>query len=174
MNYFEIADFNPLSLDFKIPSEFVPIRRYKPEEVLSKIALIKFKTLNLDLREVQMFTTPPYKTTGIHIDGDEFISKSAINYVVNGPGIMKWYSFKDKKEASMITDAKTVYTSFSPHDCIETDQLVITKLTLIEVCQPHNIVNNTDSFRYCFSIRYHNSTFSLTKEKISKWNNLLN
>lgn len=170
MNYYEIADFNPIRSDFTPPSEFVPIRRYSPEEVLSQEAIDKFTALGFKLREVQLFTTPPHKITGIHIDGNEFVSKSAINYVVNGPGIMKWYSLKHQKDSSLTTDAGTVYMPFTPSECVETDSLAITKLTLVEVCQPHNIVNDTNDFRYCFSIRYNNdSKFEVVKEMLAHW-----
>jgi hypothetical protein len=170
MNYYEIADYNPISEDFVIPAEFVPIRRYSPETVLSSAAIAKFQALGFELREVQMFTTPPQTTTRIHIDGNEFTSKSAINYVVNGPGLMKWYKLANKSNRSKTTEAGTVYMPFEPEDCVEIDQLAITKLTLVEVCQPHNIVNDTSNYRYCFSIRYNNvSDFSSTREKIKAW-----
>jgi hypothetical protein len=170
MNYFEIADYNPLNKEFQWPTEFVPIRRYSPEVALSTEARDKFQLLGFDLREVQLFTTPPRTVTRIHIDGNEFISKSAINYVVNGPGLMKWYKLKNKINWARTTDAGTVYMPFEPENCIEVDQLAITKLTLVEVCQPHNIVNDTGDYRYCFSIRYNNvSDFSITREKIKAW-----
>ncbi len=171
MNYFEIADYNPLNKEFQWPTEFVPIRRYSPEVALSTRARDKFQLLGFDLREVQLFTTPPRTVTRIHIDGNEFISKSAINYVVNGPGLMKWYKLKNKINWTRTTEAGTVYMPFESENCIETDQLSITKLTLVEICQPHNIVNDTDDYRYCFSIRYHNkSDFSSILEKVKAWN----
>lgn len=173
MNYFEIADFNPLNSNFIIPKKFEHIRRYPPEEVLSETALIKFKNLEIPLREVQLFTTPPYTITTIHIDGNTITSKSAINYVVNGPGVMKWYKLKNYNTKFLETSAGTGYMPFDIKDCIETDSLSITKLTLVEVCNPHNIVNNTKSFRYCFSIRYNiESKFDLIKDKLLKWNSL--
>lgn len=170
MNYFEISDYNPLNKEFQWPTEFLPIRRYSPEVALSAEAIDKFQSLGFDLREVQLFTTPPQTVTRIHIDGNEFISKSAINYVVNGPGLMKWYKLKNKSNWARTTEAGTVYMPFEPENCIEVDQLAITKLTLVEVCQPHNIVNDTEDYRYCFSIRYNNgSDFPSIMEKIKAW-----
>lgn len=166
MNYFEIADYNPLRAEFKIPTEYIPIRRYAPDYVLSDQTLITFQSAGFNLREVQLFTTPPRTTTTIHIDGNEFTSKSAINYVVNGPGLMKWYHLKNSEQSALTTPAGTVYIPFKQEDCIEIDQLVITKLTLVEVCKPHNIVNDTDTYRYCFSIRYHNYSDFMTAKRI--------
>jgi hypothetical protein len=177
MNYYEIADYNPISENFIIPRDFLPIRRYDPAEVLSPDAMSKFNFLGFNLREVQLFTTPPYTTTGIHIDGHDINkSKSAINFVVNGPGFMKWYRLKNTTpSSSMTTTAGTGYMSYEFSECELTDSLAITKLTLVEVCQPHNIFNNTNSFRYCFSIRHNDaSDFNLIKEKVSQWNNLFN
>jgi hypothetical protein len=166
MNYYEIAEYNPIRSDFVIPAEFVPIRRFAPEIVLTQDAIKLFSDIGLNLREVQMFTTRPYTTTGIHIDGHEITSKSAINYVVDGHGLMKWYRLTNNKILLSETQAGTSYMSFSKDDCEETDSLNINKLTLVEVCQPHNIVNLSDNFRYCFSIRYGGDNFIQTKEKL--------
>lgn len=166
MNYYEIAEYNPIRSDFVIPAEFVPIRRFPQETVLTQYAIDMFLNLGLNLREVQMFSTRPNTTTGIHIDGHEITSKSAINYVVNGHGLMKWYRLTNNKTTISETSAGTGYMSFSKDICEEIDSLNINKLTLVEVCQPHNIVNLSDNFRYCFSIRYHNSNFIQTKEKL--------
>lgn len=172
-NYYEIADFNPLKSDFVPPAEFVPIRRYKPEEVLNQQAIDKFTSLGFELREVQMFTTPPYKITGIHIDGHSTAeSKSAINYVLNGVGIMKWYRLKNTNITPLTTPAGTNYIQLLPGDCEETDSLNLSKLTLVEICQPHNIINNSKEFRYCFSIRYNTiSDFESIKQRVQAWNN---
>jgi len=174
MNYYEITDFNPVRSDFVPPADFVPIRRYKPEEVLSKQAIDKFTSLGFELREVQMFMTPPETTTTIHIDGHTTsISKSAINYVLNGVGIMKWYRLKNENINPLTTSAGTNYIRLQPSDCEETDSLNLSKLTLVEVCQPHNIINNSKEFRYCFSIRYNiDSDFEKIKKRVQSWNNI--
>jgi hypothetical protein len=172
MNYYEIAEYNPIRSDFVIPAEFVPIRRFTPESVLTTDAIGIFSKLGLELREVQMFTTKPNTTTGIHIDGHEISNKSAINYVVDGLGLMKWYKLKNNETSLSETAAGTSYMSFHKNVCEEIDSLNIKKLTLVEVCKPHNIVNLSNNFRYCFSIRYHNNDFKQTKEKLEQWNNI--
>ena len=155
MNHYEITSYNPLSSNFVIPSSFEPIRRYAPEEVLSADAIAKFNQTGLTMREVQMFTTPPCKITGIHIDGDVISNKAAVNYVTGSIGIMKWYEYLKEELTRHRTPAGTDYILLSPEDCREIDSLALTKLTLVQVCVPHNIVNMSNSYRYCFSIRFH-------------------
>lgn len=174
MNHYEIGDYNPLDANFSIPQEFVPIRRYPPEAVLSTHAIEKFERLGISLRKVQLFTTKPLTVTGIHIDGHSVTeSKSAINYVISGIGTMKWYSLKNTNTVKMETPAGTGYLPVDPKDCEETDSVNLNKLTLVEICQPHNIINNTEQFRHCFSIRYNNGgTFEEMKLKLAQWNNI--
>ena len=73
----------------------------------------------------------------------------------------------------METAAGTGYLPVEAKDCEETDSLNLNKLTLVEICQPHNIVNTTEQFRYCFSIRYNNGNrFDDMKLKVEQWNNI--
>lgn len=174
MNYYEIDSFNPLLETFAIPEEFVPIRRLKPEEVLSKEAIAKFNKLGLQLREVQMFTTQPHKFTGIHIDShDGRISKGAVNYVV-GPGSMIWYKLKNDTTTKLETPAGTTYMLYEADNCEVIDELPLTKLTLVRTNVPHNISNLTDEFRYCFSIRFEQNNFEELFERLKSWNDSTN
>jgi hypothetical protein len=174
MNYYEISDFNPISSNFIIPQEHVPIRRFTAEQVLSDIALEKFNRLGFILKEVQLFTVAPGKSGGIHIDGISIgESKSAVNYVVDGLGLMKWYRPNILKSQAQITSAGTDYIRYLPEECTETDCLKLNKLTLVEVCQPHSVVNDSkDKFRYCFSIRYFDNNFDRALQRLKQWNNL--
>jgi len=174
MNYFEIADYNPINSEFEIPQDFLPIRRYSPEVVLSSTAIGKLRQLGFELREVQLFTTQPNTVTRIHVDGNSFDSKSAINYVVNGLGTMNWYKLLNQNSKFSVTDAGTGYMPFNAVDCEKIDSVNLSKLTLVEVCTPHNIINNAAEYRYCFSIRYSNSNFSETLKRLEAWNNLVN
>jgi hypothetical protein len=174
MNYFEIADYNPIRSDFKIPKDFEPIRRYQPNVVLTDKAINKLTKLGFVLREIQMFSTLPRTVTKIHIDGNSFASKSAINYVVNGIGSMNWYRLLNSNTKYSVTEAGTGYMPFNVNDCEKIDSVNLNKLTLVEVCVPHNIVNDSDEYRYCFSIRYHDNNFDNTFKRLEAWNNLVN
>ena len=86
---------------------------------------------------------------------------------------MKWYKLKTDNTVKMETSAGTGYIPLEPQECEETDSLNLNKLTLVEICQPHNIVNMTEHFRYCFSIRYNNnSKFEDIKNKLAAWNTI--
>jgi len=174
MNYYEIADYNPIRSDFVIPRDYIPIRRYPVEQVLSNSAIEKFNSLGFNLKEVQLFTVPPSKSGGIHIDGDNINeSKSAVNYVVDGLGLMKWYRPKVQNSQVQSTSAGTDYIKYQPEECTETDCIKLNKLTLVEVCQPHSVVNDSiNKFRHCFSIRYFDNSFDHALQRLKQWDNL--
>jgi len=169
MNYYEIDSYNPLRPDFVIPDKFVPIRRLDPAEVLSPEAILKFNLLGLNIREVQMFTTPPNKITGIHIDShDGNISKGAINYVV-GEGTMVWYQLKNTETTKLETPAGTSYMLYDIKNCTAIEKLCLKNLTLVRTNVPHNILNISDNFRYCFSIRFTQNNFEDIFERLQSW-----
>lgn len=176
MNHAEIANFNPIRNDFVVPHDFIPIRRYRPEEVLNNQAIYKFSNAGLGLREVQLFSTKPKDFTGIHIDGHEISNLGALNFVIDGIGYMKWYSSSNKNSFKLASEAKTNYMLFRKQDCVEIDSCKITNLTLVQICVPHNIVNDSDKYRYCFSIRFQDNQFDYLLDKLTKipWTTSLN
>jgi hypothetical protein len=174
MNYYEIDDYNPLISTFVIPDKFVPIRRFSPEEILSRDAILRFNLIGLNVREIQMFTTPPNKVTGIHIDShDGEISKGAINFVI-GEGTMVWYKLKNQETTRLETSAGTSYMLYDIKNCSAVDKLSLSKLTLVRTNIPHNILNISDRFRYCFSIRFTHNNFEDIFERLQLWNNSFN
>ena len=177
MNYFEIADYNPIRQDFKFPIIYKNVRIYKPEEILSDNMLDLMATNGLQVRAVQLFTTRPFSAIEIHVDGDNNINRDpvgALNYIHGATGLMKWYDPLDGSALIKATEVGTVYTVYDPKKCVEIDSLAITKLTLVKIFTPHNVINDSDVYRYCVSIRFNTNSFDFLREKLSSisWNNL--
>lgn len=106
-------------------------------------------------RNNNLFISQPNMTSSIHIDG---LSQSyAINYIWGeGESKMRWFELNsDEPHKPAVTTAGTDYMIYNDNQVKLTEEIIVPKNTLILVRTdvPHQVVNCSNSKRYCLSLR---------------------
>jgi len=115
--------------------------------------LISFlSTLNLTIGFAELFYTPPFSFTGIHIDslGGDY---TKLNYIYGGENsFMNWW--KQKPNVSTViknTAIDSQYISYRPSEVDLIDKQQVKFPSIVQVGIPHNIQNFKEP-RYCLSL----------------------
>ena len=115
---------------------------------------------------VNLFIGPPNYETTIHIDN--LIQSYAINYVWGeSNSVMRWYQTNNNTIGkTKKTTAGTNYTKYDRDQVFLIEEIEIpkNKLILIRIDVPHQVINYSDHYRYCLSIRFHTKL---------KWNDVV-
>lgn len=102
-----------------------------------------------------LFIGPPSMTSAIHIDS--LTQSYAINYIWGeGESKMKWFNIRDNETPkSALTTAGTDYQIYDDTQVNLIEEIDVPKNTLILVRTdvPHQVINCSNSKRYCLSLR---------------------
>lgn len=148
------------------------IIRYAIEEILSSEFIQEFVSVDLELREAQLFISPPSLIGGIHIDGHNLdLEAAAINYVLNNntDWSMQWFHATIDTVNKSISSGNTSYISLSPEQCKLIYEFNTTDPFLVQVGTPHRIVNFSTLPRYCLSLRFKQSNFSTVLKNANRY-----
>ncbi len=125
----------------------------------------------LSLNNAYLFYTPPKYTSAIHVDGTSLHNRPALNFVLNEEsiGVMKWYELKDGiplPEADT-TPHSTPYLHTTIDSVNIVGEHILKKLCLVHTGMFHNIVNDSETGRWCVSVRFDkNITFNDALSKL--------
>jgi uncharacterized RmlC-like cupin family protein len=118
------------------------IFRVPKNVVLTKEGLIRFSNY---WPIVDIFKLAPNCSTALHLDN----SYHAFNFVVTNNGYMEWFDLNKLEYAKTILEGQQIY-KFLEEAIIEKTEC---NMMWVNTKIPHRIVNNTDSYRYCLSVR---------------------
>ena len=115
--------------------------------------LISFlRTLNLTIAFAELFYTPPFSVTIIHIDafGGDY---TKLNYVYAGKNsFMNWYKQKTNiSNSPSTTTINSPYISYRKNQVDLIDKHQVKFPSIVQVGIPHNI-HNFEEPRYCLSL----------------------
>lgn len=110
---------------------------------------------NLYIRFGELFYTPAYRTTLIHVDSepDEYMvpgDMAKINYIGGGKGsLMHWYTtLKDKPYEPT---GRNKFISYEPHEVKLISSSNLVGYNIAQTGIPHNITTSNEA-RYCVSL----------------------
>jgi hypothetical protein len=112
-------------------------------------------SLGMVIRYSEIFYTKPKGSLFIHSDHLAPSDSCKINWVYDqGPTFMRWYRVKEGAELKLKenTIGGFYYACDNDSDYILTEQHRVGHGTLLNVGQPHDVINNTDYPRWCVSI----------------------
>ena len=111
---------------------------------------------NLTMNSVHLFRAPPMSKQDIHVDGDGNPSLYAINWILSArKSKMIWYQPQKSREVNGHNEL--VYHSWHEDECDEIERFEdISVPVLLNTEIPHRVVNDTDEWRFCVSIRFPN------------------
>jgi len=162
-NYYQLNFLDkPLDENYRWPDhEFSPRAWYywqfyneTLKEVIHPDLLAWSQQHDLNLNGVHLFCAPPRTRQGIHIDGNGEPPLFAINWILTATqSSMTWHrSLIQKVTEGHIDHA---YHSWQEHECEEIERFSnISGPVLVNAQVPHRVINDTDEWRYCVSVRF--------------------
>jgi hypothetical protein len=108
--------------------------------------------LNISIFHAEIFYTPPLRVLPLHIDSIGGVCK--LNFVFGGEGsLMQWWQSKhDHDTGARYTNAiGTEYSRMEVKDCDLVWQQSIGQPSLINAGVPHQVINCTNTPRWCMS-----------------------
>lgn len=109
-------------------------------------------TLNLTVKFVELFYTPPYFFSKIHTDnlGGDYVK---LNYIFGGKdSFMFWWKPKlDTSTQPVKTSINSLYIGYHETDVDLVDKQQVKFPSIVQVGVPHNI-ENFEEPRYCLSL----------------------
>lgn len=165
INNFIKKDFDPLTCDFAKPWEYILIDQ---ELILSPETLNFFEKIGIHKLRCQFFRGSPNNESNIHIDGflqeETVMSKRkwAINYVWGSDNsTMYWYRSVVNILNGKIGDTGNTHPIYLPHQVEEIEKYKFSKKpVLVHTTIPHKVVNNSDQYRWCVSLREENPSMN--------------
>jgi hypothetical protein len=138
-------------------------------EVVDGTTLNTFKRIGLEVREVQLFMSPPNFVGAIHIDGHCYSSQnSCINYIdpINRHWAMQWFNCNGADAlVGQYNQRGRRYLAPNIEDCTESMSCNFDTPTLLKVGVPHRVVNLSSNLsRFCFSFRFYVSDYDTIRE----------
>jgi len=118
------------------------ILKVPKHRLLSEEGLVRFAKY---WHIVEVFRLAPNYTTLLHVDN----SYHAFNFVVTNNGYMEWFDL-DKLEYDFTTPTGQKMYKVLEEAVIEKTEC---NMMWVNTKIPHRIINNTDSERYCISVR---------------------
>ena len=118
------------------------IFRVPKHHVLTKDGLNRFSSY---WPMIDIFRLAPNCSTLLHLDN----SYHAFNFVVTNNGYMEWFDSNKLEYENTILEGQKVY-KFLEEAILEKTEC---NMMWVNTKIPHRIVNNTDSYRYCVSVR---------------------
>lgn len=161
MNCFDIQlpfDFDP-GETAKVIDELSPYGKFRMKTVdkgLVDPRLVSWlSSMNIGLRHVEVFYTPPESQCPIHIDAPDGSAPHAkMNFAYGGPGSeMRWYEPYDSVESeSAITSSGTRGQILQPGSGRIISRAVIGKPSILNAGIYHDVINPSNEPRWCLSI----------------------
>jgi DNA-binding transcriptional MerR regulator len=142
---------------------YYTIIRYSINDILDSEFIEELKNVGLELREVQMFISPPNSVGKIHIDGHQLDSDTAaINFVLNNNinWEMQWFTINDLKDIEQLTSSGN--TSYIPLTSDQCSLRYIFKSIypfIVQIGVAHRVINLSNRHRYCISLRFTQNNF---------------
>jgi hypothetical protein len=154
-------------ISYPTPSAYT-IVRYLIDDILDPDFIKELTDIGLELREVQLFISPPNATGGIHIDGHQLdADTAAINFVLNNNDWeMQWFTINNLEEVKKLTSiSNTNYIPLSINQC--TTRYIFKSIYpfIAHIGVPHRVVNLSSTHRYCISLRFKQNDFSTILKK---------
>lgn len=110
---------------------------------------------NLYIRFVELFYTPAYRTTLIHVDSepDEYMvpgNMAKINFIGGGEdSLMHWY--KPIIDKPYEATGRNKFISYQPNEVTSVGSALLLDYNIVQTGIPHNITT-TSKERYCISL----------------------
>lgn len=149
-------------IEYPVPSIYT-IVRYSINDILDPEFIKELTDLGLELREVQMFISPPGKSGGIHIDGHRLdADTAAINFVLNNniDWEMQWFTINNLEEVKKLTTiSDTNYISLNEYQCTMRHVFKSIYPFIVHIGVPHRVLNLGNTYRYCMSLRFKQNDF---------------
>jgi hypothetical protein len=123
--------------------------------VLGEELLTLLADREIDISHSEAFHTPPKTQLPIHIDHDTIGNHVKMNFCYGAPGSkMIWWTLKDptKVPAYRYSTIGTKYIGFSMSECRTVKQTEIGRPTLVNIGQPHSVINTTNEHRWVISV----------------------
>ena len=155
-----------------VPPIKYTILTYNTEDILSPNFITEMSDNNLELREVQLFISPPATVGGIHIDGHCLdLDAAAINYVINSnlDWSMQWFSADIDTINKSVSAGNTNYISLTPAQCKLIYEFKTSSPFIVQVGKAHRIVNFSSMPRYCLSLRFKQNNFNTVLKNANKY-----
>jgi hypothetical protein len=114
-----------------------------------------FSERDIGISHCEAFHTPPNRWLPIHIDHDRIGNMTKLNFCFGAKGSkMTWWAPRDptKIPEYRISVIGTKYIYFDMKDCRIVGQTEIGQPTLVNVGQPHSVMNSTKEHRWVLSI----------------------
>ncbi len=124
----------------------------RTSKFVSKDALSFLQSIGLKPKPMcYFFVGKPFTKSYIHLDHYKNHVSYAFNYAWGSDdSVMKWYKFNDQNFCPV--ESKQII--FKPEDVTEVEQFKFSSnLFLVKIDSPHSVENNSNSTRYCISIR---------------------
>jgi hypothetical protein len=153
---------NPLKPGFTFPS----IENIKPPwqtfiipsaSSLSKELYNWFKLIKSVPNQPHLFYGFPNEQCLIHMDGIAHPETAAINWVYsldNSKSEMIWYDALEEGNIEVIEKTSREHIYWNKSQVKEIERYSIRSPTLVRTDIPHNVINNSDTPRWCVSIRF--------------------
>jgi DNA-binding transcriptional MerR regulator len=149
------------------------IIRYSINDILDSDFIEELKNAGLELREVQMFISPPDTAGKIHIDGHQLdIDAAAINFVLNNNvnWEMQWFTVNDLEEVEQLTSSgNTSYIPLTNDQCTLHHIFKSVHPFVVQIGVAHRVVNLSNKHRYCISLRFKQNDFSTILKNANRY-----
>jgi len=148
-------DVNPLREGLDISSYSTSTDKQHVKVSLNDInhsLILLLTTLNLTIVWAELFYTPPFQITRIHVD-DAGGDYTKLNYVFGGKdSLMYWWQQKlSEPNIADVTEIDSQYTVYKTTEVDLIDKQSVKFPSLVQVGIPHNI-QNFEEPRYCLSL----------------------
>jgi hypothetical protein len=159
-------------LDYPTPLNYTIIR-YSITDILEPNFIEELEQSCMELREVQMFISPPYAVGKIHIDGHRLdLDAAAINFVLNNniDWEMQWFNITNLEEVKKLTSSgNTSYIPLTEHQCSLKHIFKSIYPFIVQIGTAHRIVNLSNKHRYCISLRFKQNNFTTILKNANRY-----
>jgi hypothetical protein len=138
------------------------------KSVLTFNVLDSIYRLGLEIKEVQVFVSPPMFKMKIHSDGNNANQDLyALNWIIgkSKTWTMEWFNAIEESSSIGLNKIGRVFVEYSENNCTKIASNSWHGPALVNVSVPHRIINASAYTRYCISIRFVNCLNLLNKSK---------
>jgi len=141
--------FSKLPVTDEAPAQFVI-----PKDAISPEFYNWLNDNNLEIEHSELFYCPPNGNIFMHLDEIDPPDACKINWVYDqGETWMRWFKLKENKELQLMkSPIGTDYWACDRQDCTLDHQHRISKPTIINASEIHDVINPSDHRRFCVSI----------------------
>lgn len=159
-------------LVYPTPSRYTIIK-YPIHDILEPSFIDELESTGMELREVQLFISPPNQAGGIHIDGHQVdTDAAAINFVLddNTNWQMEWFTITNLEEVKKLTSSSnTSYIPLTSRQCERTYTFKSIHPFIVRIGVAHRVVNLSNKHRYCISLRFKQNSFETILKNANRY-----